>query len=59
MWMKAEKRPEDGFKHYSCVLLHADNALAIHHDAANEIKNINQFFPMKNDSIGPPSICLG
>jgi hypothetical protein len=45
--MKAAIRAEDGFGYYAYILLHVDVVLCIGHDAVDEIKRLDKFFPMK------------
>ena len=59
VWLRAETRPDDGFKYYSYILLYVDDILAVHHDAVSAIKEIDRFFMMKPGSIGHPDIYLG
>ena len=58
VWYKAETRP-DGFKYYAYVLLYVDDALSIHHDGTEVLKQIDFFFRMKPGSIGDPDMYLG
>jgi hypothetical protein len=59
LWMKAASRPEDDFRYYAYVLLCVDDVLCIAHDAVDEIKTLDKFFPMKPGFIGDPDIYLG
>lgn len=58
MWYKAETRP-DGFKYYAYVLLYVDDALSIHHDGTEVLRQIDFYFRMKPGSIGDPDMYLG
>jgi len=59
LWLKAEIRPEDGYKYYAYALIYVDDICLIHHDAVAELKAIDRFFKMKPDSIGDPDFYLG
>lgn len=59
LWMRPEKRPEDGFLYYAYVLLYVDDVLCINHKAETELYKLNRYFKMKDDSIGEPDIYLG
>ena len=59
LWIKAEKRPDDGVWYYSYVLFYVDDCLAIRHDATEVLKELDKYFPMKEGSIGDPDIYLG
>jgi hypothetical protein len=57
--MKAEVRPEDGFRYYSYILIYVDDCLAIHHNAIGVLNELDYYFKMKPGSIGDPDIYLG
>jgi hypothetical protein len=59
VWLKAETRPSDGFKCYSCALCYVDDDLAAHHDAMEQIRAIDKQFPLKPGSVGDPNMHLG
>jgi acyl-CoA thioesterase len=59
LWMKAEVRPDDNFKYYAYALLYVDDILVIHHNAEQCLKQLNNYFKMKTDSIGDPDFYLG
>jgi hypothetical protein len=60
IWLKAETRPDNGFKFYSYVLCYVDNVLVcIHHNAMGQIGAIHKWFPLKKTSVGDPDIYLG
>jgi len=59
LWMKIEKRPDDGLQYYSYVLFYVDDCLCIRHNAEECLREIDKFFPMKEGSIGDPDIYLG
>ena len=50
---------EDGFKYYEILFLYVDNILAILHKATDVIKEITEFYRLKEGSIKPPGIYLG
>ena len=51
VWFKVEVRPSDVHKYYSYILLYVDDILCIHHDAESTIRNIDEYFKMKDGSI--------
>ena len=59
LWYKPMVRPEANFKYYSYVLLYVDHCLCICHNAEHELHKIDEFFKMKDGSIGDPDIHLG
>ncbi len=59
LWMKAEERPEDGFKYYAYIPLYVDDTLAIHHDATSELQKLDKYFKMKDGLIADPDIYMG
>ena len=59
LWMKAEVRPDDGFRYYAYALLYVDDILVIHHNAETCLNELDRFFKMKADSIGDPDFYLG
>ena len=59
LWYKPMVRPDDGERYYAYVLLFVDDCLAIGHDAASQLREIDRYFPMKPGSIGDPDIYLG
>ena len=52
-------RPDDNVPYYAYVLLYVDDCMAISHDAATTLREIDKFFPMKPGSIGDPDVYLG
>ena len=59
LWYKPMTRPDDNVPYYAYVLLYVDNCMAISHDAASTLREIDKFFPMKPGSIGDPDVYLG
>ena len=53
------RRPDDGHKYYSYILLNVDDILAIHHDAMSTLNEIYKFFHIKPESKGDPTTYLG
>ena len=50
----------DGAECYAHVLLYADDALVICENAEKVLRNeIEKFFELKPNSVGPPRQCLG
>eukprot|EP00957_Ditylum_brightwellii_P130854 9981937-Ditylum_brightwellii.AAC.1 len=58
VWFKAMTTPEDGFKYYAYVLLYVNDVLSIHHDASEALQEIDNFFIIKRELIGDPSMYL-
>ena len=58
LWMKAEVRPDDGFRYYAYALLYVDDILVIHHNAETCLNELDRFFKMKANSIGYPDLNL-
>lgn len=59
LWMKAETRPDDGYKYYAYCLLYVDNILVVHHDGIRALNEIDRFFKTKPGSIRGPEFYLG
>ena len=59
VWMKPMIRPEDGFKYWAYILIYTDDCLAIGHDAEGMLKELDQYFKMKEGFIGDPDVYLG
>jgi hypothetical protein len=57
--MRPAKR-SDGSEHYEHMLLHTDDALVISENAEQVPRNeLGRCFTLKQESIGPPKMCLG
>ena len=59
LWYKPMTRPDDNVPYYAYVLLYVDDCMAISHDVATTLREIDTFFQMKPGSIGDPDIYLG
>ena len=59
LWLKAETRPDNGFRYYSYILCYVDDILCIHHDAMTVLKKLDGYLPMKPSSVSDPDIYLG
>jgi hypothetical protein len=59
VWMRPRTREEDSFEYYSYVLVYVDDILITSHEAVNDLKRIDYYFKMKEDSVGDPDIHLG
>jgi hypothetical protein len=59
IWMTPRTREDDSFEYYSYVLIYVDDILIVSHDAMNDLRKIDYYFKMKEDSIGDPDIFLG
>ena len=58
VWIR-EAVSDNGEEYYEMVLLYVDDCLAIGTSAKEQLKEIDKYFPIKKDSIGPPKIYLG
>jgi hypothetical protein len=58
LWMMARTR-DDHFEYSSYVLIYVDDILVISHEALADLRKIDHYFKMKNDSVGDPDIYLG
>ena len=58
LWMRDGVK-NNGEEYYEFVLLYVDDCLVIGGNAGAQIKEIDKYFPMKPNSIGPPRIYLG
>ena len=47
LWYKPMTRPDDNVPYYAYVLLYIDDCMAISHDVATTLREIDKFFPMK------------
>ena len=50
---------DDGENYYEYMLLYVDNCLSISEQPRPALERINQYFPMKPGSMGPPKLYLG
>ena len=58
-WMRPATQ-NDGTEVYEYVLLYTDDCLVVSENAESILKNeIDRYFELKPDSIGPPSLYLG
>ncbi len=58
LWLK-EQTAKEGKTYYSYILCYVDDLLVIHHDPKKVMDRINGYFPLKEDSVGPPDQYLG
>jgi Reverse transcriptase (RNA-dependent DNA polymerase) len=58
VWMRKATKP-DGTSCYEYILLYVDDALAVGIEAEKMLREIGQFFELKEESIGPPVVYLG
>ena len=58
LWLRLAKK-DSGENYYEYVLLYVDDCLVISEHARQALEEINQYFPMKPESIGEPKIYLG
>jgi hypothetical protein len=48
LWMKAEKRPDDGVLYWAYILIYVDDILCVHHDTGYPLAKLDEYFKMKN-----------
>lgn len=58
LWMRIGVK-ENGTEYYDYMLLYVDDTLAIGTRPMDMLKEVDHYFPMKNNSMGPPKIYLG
>jgi hypothetical protein len=58
-WLRPAVRDSDGVCYYEYVLIYVDDILCMSHDPKELMQKLDKYFPMKEGSIGPPSIYLG
>ena len=58
LWLRMAKR-DNGENYYEYMLLYVDDCLSISEYPKEALERINQYFPMKPGSIGPPKLYLG
>ena len=58
LWMRMAKK-DDGDSYYEYLLLYVDDALAISERPKEQLMEIDKYFKLKPDSVGPPKIYLG
>jgi hypothetical protein len=59
LWMKHQKRPEDGFEYWAYILIHVNDIICVHHNPGDEIVRLDKYFKMKDGSIQEPTFYLG
>jgi nitric oxide synthase oxygenase domain/subunit len=59
LWMKEEKRPDDGVKYWAYILIYVDDIVCVHHDPGTSLAQIDKYFKMKPGSIMEPTFYLG
>ena len=58
LWYKPMVCPEDGFEYYAYVLLYVDDALSVGHEPMAELTKLDNYFKLKDGSIGYPNMYL-
>ena len=58
LWMRMAKK-DNGDSYYEYLLLYVDDALAISERPKEQLMEIDKYFKLKPDSVGPPKIYLG
>lgn len=58
VWMRKATR-SDGETYYEYLLLYVDDCLCVSEDPKDALLQLDKYFPMKPDSLGPPKIYLG
>ncbi len=59
MWLCPTICKTDGAKYNVMLLIYVDNILCMSHDPKELMQKLDNFFPMKEGSIGLPDIYLG
>ena len=54
VWMRAAVR-SDGFQYWEYILIYVDDLLVISENPKDILAKIDYYFPIKPDSIGPPT----
>ena len=50
---------KDGFKCYECIFVYVDDLLMLSKEPMHWIKRLQAVCDLKDESIGPPELCLG
>jgi hypothetical protein len=58
LWLK-EQTDKKGKCYYAYILCYVDDLLVIHHHPKKVLDRINEYLPLKEDSVGPPEFYLG
>jgi hypothetical protein len=59
LWMRCQKRPEEGFEYWAYILIYVDDILCVHHNPGEELVRLDKYFNMKDGSIQEPTFYLG
>jgi hypothetical protein len=59
LWMKAEKRPDNGVLYWACILIYVYEILCVHHDHGAPLAKLDEYFKMKECYIQVPTFYLG
>ena len=60
IWALSQRPAEkDGFKHCECIFVHVNNLLIHSKELMHWIKRLQAVCDLKDESIGPPELCLG
>ena len=54
-----EQTNKKGKCYYAYILCYVDDLLVIHHHPKKVLDRINEYLPLKGDSVGPPEFYLG
>ena len=58
VWMRPATRG-DGLEYYEFILLYVDDILCVSANPKSALLQIDKYFPIKPDSLGPPKVYLG
>ena len=58
LWMRFAVK-DSGEKYYEYLLLYVDDALAMSEQPKEQMIELNKYFTLKPDSVGPPKLYLG
>jgi hypothetical protein len=59
LWIKAERRPDDGVLYWAYILIYVDDILCVHHNPGAPLAKFDEYFKMKEGSIQVPTFYLG
>ena len=57
LWLKGQTDWKEK-KYYSYIICYVDYLLVVHHNPKRVMDKINNFLPLKPDSVGPPEMYL-
>jgi hypothetical protein len=58
LWMKHQKRSEDGFEYWAYIIIYVDDTLCVHHNPEDELVGLDKYFKLKEGSTQEPTFTL-